>query len=76
MDIGIFVFHDKGCKILKWTAFAGGGIIIPGSAQKCVDMDNGECGDGGAVDMDDWEFGGGSAGLIFGLDDLDGLFEF
>lgn len=43
---------------------AGSGVIIPGSAQKCVDMDDWECGDGG------------NAGLIFGLDDLDSLFEF
>lgn len=63
MDIRIFVFRGKGCKIVKWTAQAGGGVVIPGSAQKCGGMDDGECGDGGA-------------GLVFGLDDLEGIFEF
>lgn len=58
----IFVFHGKGYKILGWTAQADVGVIIPGSAQKCVDMGDGE--------------GGGGARLIFGVDDLKGLFEF
>lgn len=60
MDIRIFVFHGKGCKILEWTAQAGGGVTIPASAQKCVDMADGEC--------------GGGAELIFALHNLKDLF--
>lgn len=61
MDIGIFVFHGKGCKTLEWTSQGGGGVTIRDSAQQCVDVDDGEC--------------GGGAGFTFGFGDLKGLFE-
>lgn len=62
MDTRIFGFHGNDCKISEGTAQASGGVTIPASAQRCVDMDDGEC--------------GGGAGLVFGLDHLKGLFEF